>query len=267
MDWGGPIFLHMTWTADHWDGELDERGLAVDTWDVETFDTVDSTNRMLLDLAAEGEAAGKVLAARHQSAGRGRRGRVWDSKPDASLLFSMLFGPPSNHFLPLYGQAVGLAVVDACHAVGGFEAQLKWPNDVLVGERKLAGILAETVTEGDRVAVVVGCGINLNWDGELPEALPNAISADEAAGQRIDFDAMLHAILSALGERLVAASDITNAYRQKCSTIGKDVRVQREEGDLLGRATDVTETGALVVEADGVLHQLTVGEVVHLRLA
>jgi BirA family transcriptional regulator, biotin operon repressor / biotin---[acetyl-CoA-carboxylase] ligase len=239
-------------------------------WDVRRFETIDSTNQYLLEQAADGAPQGLVAVARHQTSGRGRRGRVWDSKPGASLCISALFRPSSGENLVLYPQAIGLAVVDAAALTVGATVQLKWPNDVVVsteaGPKKLAGVLAESVTDG-QTALVVGCGINLNWQGDMSPALSEtAISLDDLCGHAVDESQFLNAFLESLSQRLSRPTWIANAYRQRCITLGADVRVEQADAIVVGRADSVTDEGALVVKrSDGEMVEVTIGDVVHVR--
>ena len=164
---------------------VDERtlqSLAANTrfTDIRQFDLIDSTNRYLLDAARAGAADGTVAVAAYQTEGRGRRGRTWTALPNASLLASVLLRPAG---LPpdrrhLVTSAVSLAAVSACEEVAGFRPGLKWPNDLVVDDRKLAGVLAEI--DGD--AIVTGLGMNLNWPAEeLPES---AVSVNGVSGRR-----------------------------------------------------------------------------------
>jgi len=143
---------------------------------VEVVDRTGSTNADLLARALGGAPEGMVLAAEEQSAGRGRMGRAWVSPPRAALTFSLLVRPAAvpparRGWLPLLA---GVAVATAVTAVTGVQTRLKWPNDVLTGPAKLAGILAEAA--GD--AVVVGVGLNVSTEpGELPPAGPGALTA------------------------------------------------------------------------------------------
>ena len=133
-----------------------------------------STNADLLALARDGAPEGIVLVADHQTAGRGRLDRRWEAPPGSSLLMSMLFRPPrSVTHLNLVNAAAGIAASDACNEVAGFRPLLKWPNDVVVDDRKLAGILAEVVGQ----AVVVGIGLNVNWPSPLPPELADTATA------------------------------------------------------------------------------------------
>lgn len=255
----------------------DTRGLVVERGPVGTrffavhrFVSIDSTNRYLLDLGSTDPTVDGVVAiADHQTAGRGRRGRVWDARPNSSLLFSVLLQPRAGLSPVLMSHAMGLAVIDACESVGGLSATLKWPNDVLVGERKLAGVLAEAVTSGGEIqAVVVGCGLNLNWQGRLPPPLRDgAVSADEVAGRAIDRDSLLSAILRSLDQWLNAEpADLSAAYRKACGTLGRTVRVELADGTKEGTVEDIDADGALVLRcADGSTSTVIYGDVVHLR--
>jgi BirA family biotin operon repressor/biotin-[acetyl-CoA-carboxylase] ligase len=131
--------------------------------DVRWLEETDSTNTRLLEEARAGAPEGRVLAADHQTAGRGRMGRRWEAPPGSALLVSVLVRPA----LPLgrahlVTMAAGLAASDACEALAGVRPGLKWPNDLVVDDAKLAGLLAESVVEGDALrALVVGMGLNV----------------------------------------------------------------------------------------------------------
>lgn len=233
-------------------------------WRVEHVDATGSTNADVLAEARLGAAAGLVRVAAFQSAGRGRLGRVWQAAPGDCLLVSLLLRPddrPNDRGVELHRltQAVALAAADACVAAGGFRPDLKWPNDLLVGDRKLAGILAESLVEGGVItAVVVGMGLNVR------AAPPGAISATEAAGRevhRLELLDSLLLMLSALDPTTVALR-----YRAELATLGRWVRVDRHDGGVEGRAVDVGADGRLVIEeADGTRTEIAAGDVVHLR--
>lgn len=251
--------------------------------DVRWVATTGSTNADLLGDAAGGAPEGVVLLAEEQTAGRGRLGRSWVAPPGSSLLASVLLRPalaPADAHLATV--ALALAAADACLEVAGIEAGLKWPNDLVVetpdGSRKLAGILAESRIEGDRVdAVVVGIGCNVNWPQELPEDLADiATACNHVAGRDVDRVALLAALLVHLEHRCAQLGDgpgragLVRAYHQRCVTIGRQVRVSLDGDELTGTAVDVTDAGRLVLETDGaggVPEQIEVvaGDVVHLR--
>lgn len=141
--------------------------------EVRWVETVGSTNTDLMAKAVSGEAGGLVLVADYQTSGRGRRERVWEAPPGASLLFSMLLRPENlTEHAALVTMAAGVASVEACRAVTGVVPRLKWPNDMLVEGKKLSGMLSETVVAGTEItALVIGIGINTNWPPDLPVEL------------------------------------------------------------------------------------------------
>jgi BirA family transcriptional regulator, biotin operon repressor / biotin---[acetyl-CoA-carboxylase] ligase len=236
-------------------------------WRIRRFDEIDSTNRVALDAARDGEPPGLVVVADHQTAGRGRRGRVWTAPPASSLLLSVLLEPPTGvERLHLLTMAAGVALCDAVRA-HGIDAGLKWPNDVVVGDRKLAGILAETESvAGTPRAVVVGVGCNVTWASFPDELADTATACDVEAGQAVDRVALLDAFLDALGRRLGALDGAPAAYRGLLSTLGRRVRVELADATIEGVAVDVDTHGRLVIEGtDGTRAVAAAGDVVHLR--
>ncbi|HYV59654.1 MAG TPA: biotin--[acetyl-CoA-carboxylase] ligase [Acidimicrobiia bacterium] len=240
------------------DGEAIER-----THEVRWFDSLDSTNRYALDEARRGAPEGLVVVADFQTAGRGRRGRGWVAPPGASLLVSVLLRPslPPERS-PLVAMACGVAMAEAVTQVAGFTPGLKWPNDLVVGDQKLAGILAER--DGD--AVVVGVGVNVEWHDFPPEIAEAATACNLEAGRAVERRALLDAFLTALDARCVDFAAITAEYRSRLATLGRRVRVERSDGALVGRAVDVGDAGQLLVEDErGSVVEVHVGDVVHLR--
>ncbi|MEV6629594.1 biotin--[acetyl-CoA-carboxylase] ligase [Actinoplanes sp. NPDC051470] len=235
-----------------------------------------STNADATEAALAGEPEGLVVVAEEQTAGRGRRDRGWVSPPRAGLTLSVLLRPgdvPSRSWgwLPLLA---GVALREAVHRITELDADLKWPNDLLVHDAKCAGILAEVA--GD--AVVVGLGLNVTTRvDELPPVtgLP-ATSLQIAGAKSADRDPLLKALLRSLAQWYSgwreAGGDaemcgLLAAYRRGCSTIGRDVRVSRPAGgDLVGAAVDVDADGQLVVRsADGAENRVSAGDVRHVR--
>lgn len=222
--------------------------------DVRWSAEVGSTNRVASDLARAGAADGTVVGAEHQTAGRGRRGREWESEPGSSLLVSVIRRPAPA----LVTLAAGLAAVAACEEAAGVAATLKWPNDVMapgsvdgraarpITPGKLGGILSEVV--GD--AVVVGLGLNVDWRAPLP---PGAA----ALGPGVDRADLLVAWLNALDD----PGDVLVRYRASCSTIGRRVRVELLGETVEGVAEGMADDGSLVVDG----RRITAGDVVHLR--
>lgn len=232
-----------------------------------------STNAELAAAARAGAADRTVLAAEHQTAGRGRAGRQWAAPARSGLALSVLLRPPVPQqrwgWLPLLA---GVALGEVVAELGGIETAVKWPNDLLLGpqRRKAAGILAEAC--GD--AVVLGIGLNVSLSvAELP--VPQATSLAIEGSGCTDRDELLAQLLRRLdvleqrwrdagGDAL--ASGLIGAYRERCATLGRQVRVvlagQRE---LSGFAVDVDGEGRLVVDVGGTRHVLSSGDVTHLR--
>lgn len=211
-----------------------------------------STNEDLAAAARSDAPDRSVITARHQTAGRGRLDRRWESPPGANLLVSLLFRqlPTAPHELT---HRVALAALDAVERTTGRRAELKWPNDLLLDGRKLAGLLAEAGGHSEIEFVVVGLGLNVGWAADGAASLDGATTPDE----------LLVALLQAYDE---LPADVHDRYRQRLGTLGARVRIERPEGELIGRAIDVEADGRLVVVDDGgVAHRLSVGDVTHLR--
>lgn len=277
-------------------GHRDAQDGAAGVWRaIEVVAETGSTNADLARRAAAGEAEGLVLVADQQSAGRGRLARTWTTPPRAAIAVSVLLRPdgvPPERlgWLPLLG---GLAVVDAVRSRCGLPARLKWPNDVLVpidglpqaassgaAEGKLCGVLAEVVPSlspampATPAAVILGAGINVSQTAdELP--VPTATSLRLAGSAVTDRDTVLRAYLRALAVRyrafVEAAGDprrsgIGAAYREACSTLGREVEVHLPARDVVrGTAREVDDDGRLVVlTGDGEV-PFAAGDVVHLR--
>jgi len=253
-------------------------------WTVRRFETIDSTNRWVLEQSRAGAPEGLVAVAEHQAAGRGRRGRSWDAPPGSSLLVSVLLRPGSwgprgrgsrgaaitPERLPLLTMAAGLALLDAVGAVAGVDAALKWPNDLVVGDRKLAGLLAEAEVSGtgEVRTVVLGVGCNVNQRAFPADLAETATSCVLEAGHEVAREALLMSFLDALERRLAALDSVALDYRARLATLGRVVRVDLGDGVLEGTAVDVDPDGRLEVERrDGSRVKVAVGDVVHLRPA
>ncbi|NOX24746.1 MAG: biotin--[acetyl-CoA-carboxylase] ligase [Deltaproteobacteria bacterium] len=171
---------------------LDDRPLIL-------FDAVDSTNTQALALAKEGAESGTVVIAQTQSNGRGRLGRTWESPKGAGLYFSIITRPPlQSKDLSKITLAVGLALRNGVAKVSAIEARLKWPNDLLFAEKKMAGVLTENdMTAGSGPTIVIGIGLNVNTTADtLPvELAARATSMYIAAGRFFDRGAVLAAVL------------------------------------------------------------------------
>ncbi|HET9080576.1 MAG TPA: biotin--[acetyl-CoA-carboxylase] ligase [Trebonia sp.] len=241
-----------------------------------------STNADLLARAVADPAApeGQVLIAEEQTAGRGRLGRTWTSVPGAALTFSVLLRPatvPASRrgWLPLLA---GVAVASAVRSVtgGSVNAVLKWPNDVLAGDRKLAGILAEQSPEDS--AVVIGAGVNVTTPADALPVSPTGLPATSllVEGAPVAREALLLEVLRQF-ERWYAAfradpdparTGLLDAYRSLCVTLGRPVRVELPAGRFMtGTALEIDSDGRLLVADDSGSRPLAIsaGDVVHVR--
>jgi BirA family biotin operon repressor/biotin-[acetyl-CoA-carboxylase] ligase len=249
------------------------RALAGSTlWtDVRLVESTGSTNADVAAAARSGAPQGLVLVAEHQRGGRGRLDRRWEAPPRSSVLMSVLLRPPLPATAwPLLPLVAGLACVEAVRVAGGCHALLKWPNDVLVDGRKLAGVLVERFDD----AAVIGVGLNVTLrEAELPVATATSLLL---AGGRTDRLPLVVELLRSLERRYVAwlASDgaaaaVLPAYRDVCATLGRRVSLALPSGEVQeGLATGIDDGGRLVVEAaDGVTRAWSTGDVVHAGLA
>lgn len=256
------------------DGDLDPHALvealAGTRWRPRVVASTGSTNA---DLTAEVRAGaartGAVLIAGHQSAGRGRLVRRWEAPPGTSWATSVLIAParPAGEWgwLPLL---VGIAVARGVSEATGLTPTLKWPNDILLGEGKLCGILCEAVPDAVPPAAVLGFGLNTALTAEqLP--VPTATSL-LLAGASPEPGPVLAAILRHLDAVLTdweGGADLRPAYREWCQTLGREVTVHLPAGGVRGTAVDVDAEGGLIVETSAGRRTFVAGDVEHLRPA
>ena len=238
---------------------------------LEWHDIVMSTNIVAADAARRGEREVYVVLAEEQFAGRGRLGRTWHAPPGTSLICSLLLRPPVDPgllgLLPLLTGLALVETVDAFHPA--LDATVKWPNDLLIGGRKAAGVLTETLDDG---AVVVGIGLNVDWRGvDRPRELRGSTSLTEAMGWDLDRWDVLATMLTAFDARYrhwhLQPHGFLSDYVHRCSTIGSMIRVRLLTGEVIsGRGADVTRTGALVIGLPyGRERTVTAGDVEHVR--
>ncbi|RJL33568.1 biotin--[acetyl-CoA-carboxylase] ligase [Bailinhaonella thermotolerans] len=240
---------------------------------VSVVDRTGSTNSDLAAAVRTGALEGTVLVAESQLSGRGRLGRAWTAPPRSGLTFSFVLRPrvsPSRFgWLPLL---MGVASASAVRRLAEVDVRLKWPNDLMIGERKLAGVLAERYDD----AVVVGMGLNVSLRAdELPTERATSLAVAEAAC--VDRDPLLRAILREFAEHYAEwqaaegdpdGSGLRAAYLAASATVGQEVRVELPgERMLTGVATGVDEWGRLLVHDGRETHPLSAGDVVHVRPA
>jgi BirA family biotin operon repressor/biotin-[acetyl-CoA-carboxylase] ligase len=214
-------------------------------WEVRLHAAAESTNA----LAVAAPERNVVVVAEHQTAGRGRLDRQWVTPAGAALTFSAVVDPiVDDEWWPLVPLVAGYAVA---RVVRG---SLKWPNDVLLGDRKVCGVLVERVrvrAHGvDKPLAVIGIGINVDQaEDELPVPTATSLALSGGPADRTElFGQVLHTLHAVLGQLTISPHGFVGSYRALCSTLGQEVRVDLPDGSVLeGTATDIDEHGRLVV--------------------
>ena len=241
---------------------------------VHFFKVTGSTNTDLYELGRQGEPEWTLVVASEQRTGRGRLGRTWASPEGRSLLASILLRPsvePSD--APLLSLLAAVCMVRAIRSTNGVDVMCKWPNDLVVGERKLGGILAEAHVDAERLSfVVIGTGVNV---AEEPDDFPPEIRGTATSilmeGGRAYGVALLREYLRELrglyvpeGENL--RTEVLDAYREICVTVGREVVARMAAGaEIRGRAVGIGDGGELLVSSGSRTEAIGFGEVIHLR--
>ena len=229
------------------------------------LDVAGSTNTEALDWAGSGAPEFALVAAGHQLAGRGRMGRTWQGVAGRSLTFSFVLRPRIEpEAAGLLTLLAGAALARATRSLTGQDLSCKWPNDLLIGEAKVAGILCESVIErGSMTHAVVGIGINL-----VP---PSEVSGAAGLGEGVEPMSLLSSFLIEFRELYDpagtgSAEAVLEAWRQVSATLGRDVEAKLAHGgSISGRALDVDERGGLIVKTEGGPMTVYSADVVHLR--
>lgn len=240
--------------------------------DISVVARTGSTNADLAQAARDGTPAGRVLIAREQAAGRGRRARSWTSPPDTSIALSVLLEPtPPIQRWSWLSLVAGLAVTEALDLLAGpgTEVQLKWPNDVLVNEKKVCGILSEAVPNpaGDKAVVGLGINVSLRRD-QLP--VPTATSL-LLEGVTQDQNAVAAAVLTRFQhhyEQWQRSGSLHEAYAARCASVGRALRISVSENSFVeGRGHGIDADGRLLVATAKGIEAFAVGDVVHAGMA
>lgn len=244
------------------------------------FGSIGSSNAEALSWAEQGAPEGALVIADHQTAGRGRWGRSWFDRPGASLMFSMVLRPHLDATRSgLLTTALGVAVAEGIEAVAGLPTKLKWPNDVMVGGRKLAGILVETrLSQSIVAAAVAGVGINVSWTAEeLPDPLVSratSVAAELArqGGAEVPGRAELLGSVVAAIEKIYplisrdAGRELILEASERSDVLGATVTIRFSNGkEVSGSATKLLPNGGLLLESNAGPLEVTAGEVEHLR--
>jgi BirA family biotin operon repressor/biotin-[acetyl-CoA-carboxylase] ligase len=227
-------------------------------------EAVESTNDDLRLLGQAGIPEGLILLAEHQTAGRGRRGAAWFSPAGESLAFSILLRPEEPKSLwPRLALATGLAVAEAIESCG-LQAGIKWPNDVWIGQRKVAGILVEAGAD----FVVIGIGLNINSTAFPPEVAEIATSLCIEGSQKFSRAEVLGTIIRRLARRRWQInedfSDLISAVRQRCVLTGKRVTLTTSNGPRTGIIEGIAEGGELLLRTEAGLERLIQADEVRL---
>jgi len=238
---------------------------------IHRYGSVASTNAVCWELAARGEPEGTVVLADEQTGGRGRSGRTWDSPAGIGIWVSILLSPglPVDRVAPL-SVVTAISVADALRTITGVEIGVKWPNDLVAGGRKLGGVLVESgETVGDPVeSAVVGIGIDVAQDEDdfPPELRGRATSIRILTGATPDRDALLAAILTQFEEdyrRYVTGGfpAMRERWRTLSTTLGGSIEVESGGERRSGKVVDISDGGALVIEAEGRREEIWHGDV------
>ncbi len=245
--------------------------------DVLLFDQVGSSNQLALEMAASGLPGGTVFIAESQKAGKGRLGRSWFSPPGRNIYLSLLLRPylaPREY--PLFSPATAVAIVIAIQRSLDLKAGIKWPNDILIGGKKIGGILLESKTTGDQNApLVIGLGLNVNIETDVfpPELQGTASSLKIETGKNIDRTDLINVLLECLGDQIFnlqegKKEDMLQLARRFSLTLGKFVQVKTAQHVIEGWAETIEEDGALTLRLGDQSHRsIVLGEITHLREA
>ena len=220
-----------------------------------TYDSIDSTNTEALKQARQGADEGLCIVARQQTAGRGRHGRTWVSEKDAGLYFSIILRPKIEmQYLPVLTLMTGVAVHDTLAELG-IRSDIKWVNDLLVGEKKICGILAETTESSHGLAVIVGVGINLKSSNFAPEIADIATSIRDHAPSTTRFPIETLTTYISFHYDVLRSENgpvtIIDEWRKRSSYFsGKQVVVKLENETITGITDGLESNGALRVRKE-----------------
>lgn len=235
---------------------------------IEHFDEINSTNTYLMQ--HESPLHGRVCVADHQTQGRGRQGKQWLSKTGNSLMFSLGY-TPKNRLGAQLSLVVGLAIADVLRDLGVAELGLKWPNDVLVNHKKVAGILIESRYVGKQAECVIGVGLNIDFTpAQLAEISRPCISLAQLDIKQISKQSLLIQIIRSICKRLAqfqkkGFASIRLDWLAYHVYINRQVHYEQDGETRLGRIVDLGKKGELMLEHDGKIHQVTSGEINTIR--
>ncbi len=226
------------------------------------LEEIDSTNEFAKRISKKDNV---LIVAEHQTAGKGRRGRRWFSKKYANLLFSLLLKPDlTKEYTFSLSMALALSSVFSIEKIAEVKALIKWPNDIYVNQKKIAGILTEFSLKGEKLDyVIIGMGINVNWAPKAEELLYPATSLKDETGRTFEREILLLDILKRFSDyyKKILSGDIDELYRswnEHSLIIGKTVSA---EDGTKGKALRIEKDGSLIILADGKEKRITYGDI------
>lgn len=236
---------------------------------IEYYEEIDSTNTRAKEWAKEGAQAGSMVLAEMQNSGKGRLGRLWVSPSGVGIWMSIILRPdvmPVN--VPQVTLVAGLSMCKAIRQVTGLEAQIKWPNDIVVASKKVCGILTEMSATMEKVNyVVVGVGVNVNTT-EFDESIPYASSLAREGQKQYEREEIIKAFAEIfeedckLFEEDKSLKNILKEYKDYCITLNKEVRISNNQVDYIAYVEDISEDGSLIIKKqDGTYEKVFAGEV------
>lgn len=246
---------------------LGDRDTRVVGRDIRWHDSLPSTNDLALKLAEIPVPDGTAIIAEEQTAGRGRLGRAWAS-PRGGVWLSVILGPGLRQdTVPVIGLAAGTAAAQAIRKTTGLRARLKWPNDVLVGGKKVVGVLAEATSGADRVVVGIGINANIALDALRAVSEYPVTSLQAQLGRPVDREGLIRVVLRELDEayallRSAGVAEVLGRWREMAETLGRTVRVEMPGAAIHGTAFDIDEVGALLIRLDdGTVRRIVAGDI------
>ncbi len=238
-------------------------------YDIYRFGRIDSTNGYLMKLGDEGFPEGTVAVADEQTQGRGRFGRKWEAEPLSNLLFSLLLRPEflkrDEMFILTFSAAV--AVAEVLEVIGGLKPEMKWPNDILLGSKKVCGILLESSFDGDRLNhIVIGIGLNVNQTAFPEEIASRATSLAVFAGRKFDREEIFMSVLNGFSRTYDEIKkgnfhSVMKKWRDRSHMFGRSIRLKIADRTVDGVFEDVAEDGALIIRTSSGVQKFTAGEI------
>jgi BirA family biotin operon repressor/biotin-[acetyl-CoA-carboxylase] ligase len=243
---------------------------------IDTFEIIDSTNTAAKKLAERGAPEGTVVIAEYQTDGRGRFHRKWHGEPEKNLLLSLILRPHDKRIAPLVTYLTALSAADAVQGITGITVECKWPNDLLINDRKFCGILLESSwkavpcdplrQESMADFLVIGVGMNVNQEKFPTDLCQTATSLKIECGREFDRASLIRDFFERL-ERGYLQSEksgfegILRKWKMKCRTFGKEISVEQSGKILKGKAIDLSADGALLIEDHDRLTRVFAGDV------